>query len=228
MCEVPTITGEYGSVTIPENFNSSYSPAPAWKEVLKTNERITQENLLLYQDVKGAFNQCHEVLLDPGKELLVFMLTDKDRKQLKNVPYSYPVAYALKANSMMNKHLEYLVRKVRSKLREIRIPILCEAYNGQWHKFVMEDKNAQPLTKLHGCDNWNLVASMSKDKCVNEIAMVSVVKRSTHEIIKEQQLDKGSTINLHEIQICKGSNSELHVSSVMRVMKYFYNVHPNS
>ena len=96
MCEVPTITGEYGSVTIPENFNSCYSPPPARKEVLKTNERITQENLLLYQDAKGAFNQCHEVLQDPGKELLVFMLMDKDRKRLKNVPYSYPVAYALK------------------------------------------------------------------------------------------------------------------------------------
>ena len=81
MCEVPTITGEYGSVTIPENFNSCYSPVLAWKEVLKTNERITQENLLVYQDAKGAFNQCHEVLWDLGKELLVFMLKDKDRKQ---------------------------------------------------------------------------------------------------------------------------------------------------
>ena len=83
MCEVPTITGEYGSVTILENFNSCYSPALAQKEVLKTNERITQENLLLYQDAKGAFNQCHEVLRDPGKELLVFMLTDKRQEAIE-------------------------------------------------------------------------------------------------------------------------------------------------
>ena len=103
LCEVPTITGEYGSVTIPEDFNSPYTPAPACQEILKTNERITQENLMLYEDSKRAFNQCHEVLRDPGKELFVFMLTDKDRKQSKNVPYSYPVAYALKGNSMTNK-----------------------------------------------------------------------------------------------------------------------------
>ena len=51
---------------------------------------------------------------------------------------------------MMNKHLEYLVRKVRNELRQRSIPILCKAYDGQWHKFVMEDKNVQPLTKLHG------------------------------------------------------------------------------
>ena len=28
LCEVPTVTGEYGSVTIVENFNSPYAPAP--------------------------------------------------------------------------------------------------------------------------------------------------------------------------------------------------------
>ena len=129
---------------------------------------------------------------------------------------------------MTNKHLEYLVGKVRNELRERSIPILCEAYNGQWHKFVMEDENAQPLTKLHGRDNWNRVASMSKDKCVNEIAMVSVVKRSTHEIIKHHQMDKGSEINIHEIQISKGLNSDLHVSSAKGVMKHLHSVHPIS
>ena len=33
---------------------------------------------MLNADAKWAFKQCHEVLCDPGKELLVFMLTDKD------------------------------------------------------------------------------------------------------------------------------------------------------
>ena len=69
---------------------------------------------------------------------------------------------------------------------------------------------------------------MSKDKCINEIAMVSVVKRSTHEIIKHHQLDKGSEINIHEIQISKGLNSDLHVSSTKGIMKHLHSVHPIS
>ena len=56
------------------------------------------------------------MLRDPGKELLVFMLTDKDRKQDKNEPYSYPVAYALKGSSMTNAHLEHLVNNVHEEL----------------------------------------------------------------------------------------------------------------
>ena len=66
---------------------------------------------------------------------------------------------------------------------------------------------------------------MSKDKCVNEIVMVSVVKRSTHEIIKHHQMEKGSEINIHEIQISKGLNSDLHVSPVKGVMKHLHSVH---
>ena len=121
--------GEYGSVTIPQNFNSPYSPAPARHGVLKTNERITQENFLLNAGAKGTFKQCHEVLRDPGKELLVFMLTDKDWKQSRNVPYSYPIAYSLKGNSMTNNHLHFLIDKVRNELKSRNIPVLCELYD---------------------------------------------------------------------------------------------------
>ena len=66
------------------------------------------------------------------------MLTDKDRKQDKNVPYSYPVAYAMKGNSLSNNNLKHLVDQVRSKLLECKIPVLCEVYDGQWHKHIVE------------------------------------------------------------------------------------------
>ena len=228
MCEVPTVTGEYGSVTIPPNFNSPYAPAPVRQSILKTNERITQENFLLYADAKCAFKQCHQVLHDPGKELLVFMLMDKDRKQNNNVPYSYPVAYALKGSSMTNTHLQFLVEKVRDKLCERKIPILCEAYDGQWHKFITEDKNGNSLTKLHRHENWNRVAAMSKEKCIREIGALSVVKKSTHEILNNTQMEKSSKKTLNEIVLEKGSNNQLYVSTREGKMKHIHSVHPIS
>ena len=130
------------------------------------------------------------------------MLTDKDRKQSKNVLYSYPVpvAYAMKG----------------------------KAYDGQWHKFVTEDKKGQALTKLHGCDNWNKVSSMSKDKCINEISMLSVVKKSTQELLKAENLDKGIVKTVQDIQIKKGLRSELHVTLSKQIMQYLHSVHPCS
>ena len=228
MCEVPTVTGEYGSITIAENFNFPYAPAHAHQEILKTNERISQENFLLNADTQRAFNQCHEVLRDPGKELLVFMLTDKDRKQSNNVPYSYLVAYALKGKSMSNKHLEYLVNKLREELKNRNIPVLCEAYDGQWHKFITEDNQGNSLTRLHGRDNWNKVSSLSKDKCIEEISSLSIVKRSTHEQVKSKNLQKGAEMMVQNINIEKGLASELYVTSAKQKMQYVHSVHPVS
>ncbi|MCG8623731.1 MAG: YqaJ viral recombinase family protein, partial [Proteobacteria bacterium] len=152
MCEVPTVTGEYGDITLPQNFCSPYGPAPGRIEVVCTTEHITRLNYEVAADAKSAFKECHQVLRDPAKELLVFMLTDKDRKQDNNIPYSYPVAYAMKGCSMTNNHLHFMVQKVREQLRNRNIPILCEAYDGQWHKYVTENES-KCLTKLHCRDN---------------------------------------------------------------------------
>ena len=43
---------------------------------------------------------------------------DKDRNQNKHVPYSYPVAYALKGSSMSNCDLHFMVNKLRNELKK--------------------------------------------------------------------------------------------------------------
>ena len=189
---------------------------------------ITEENLQLRINVKCTFKQCHEVLHDPGKELLVFMLTDKDRKQSSNVPYSYPVAYALKGSTMPNNHLRYLVEKVRDELLSRKIPVLCEAYDGQWHKFITEDSEGNSLTLLHGRDNWNRFTNMSKDKCIEQIAALSVVKRSTHEFVRASKLNVGDSIVLHDIHIEKGDENKIYLSSEKGKMRYLHSIHPLS
>ena len=228
LCEVPTVTGEYGTVTIPCNFSSPYATAPGRINMLKTTEMLTEENLQLSVDVKCTFKQCHEVLRDPGRELLVFMLTDKDRKQANNVPYSYLVAYALKGASMTNSHLKYLVDTVRDELLQRNIPVLCEAYDGQWHKFITEDVVGNSLTLLHGRDNWNKYSSMSKDKCIEQVAALSVVKKSTLKLVKAQKMNMNEHLCIKVVHIMKGANNELIVSSVAGKMKYVHSVHPIS
>ena len=75
-------------------------------------------NKFISIDAKSAFTSWHEVLRTPAKELLVFMLTNKDRKQNKHVPYSYPVAYVLKGSSMSNCNLHFMVNKLRNELKK--------------------------------------------------------------------------------------------------------------
>ena len=79
-------------------------------------------------------------------KLLCEVPTVSNRKQQKNIPYSYPVAYALKGSCMNNSHLQYMVSKVRTELRKRNIPVLCETYDGQWHKHITENKLSMRLT----------------------------------------------------------------------------------
>ena len=112
-------------------------------------EFIKSQNKMISTDSISAFTACHEVLRIPVKELLVFMLTNKDRKQNKHIPYSYPIAYTMKGSSMTNADLHYMVTKVTNVLFAKKIPVVREAYDGQWHNHITTSKPGQSLTKMH-------------------------------------------------------------------------------
>ena len=104
------------------------------------------------------------------------MFTNKDRKQDKKVPYSYPIAYAMKGPSMSNDDLKFIVCKLRNILYDKNIPVLCEAYDGQWHNHIMQSEDRHQLTKLFGRTNWLCIFKLSKDKCMEQLANFSIVK----------------------------------------------------
>ena len=83
MCEVPMITGEYGNVYIDPNFSSPYSPNTQCQIPEINLEYITEQNKCLKIECTGSFTTCHKVLHMPAKEIVVFMLTNKDSKQHK-------------------------------------------------------------------------------------------------------------------------------------------------
>ena len=114
------MTGQYGNVTVAPNFASPYCPCPVHELINHTPKHVMDLNAKLSLLASTAFKQCHEVLCEPGKELLVFMLTDKDRKQDKNILYSYPVAYAFRGSSMTSCQLQYLVDKLWNELKEMK------------------------------------------------------------------------------------------------------------
>ena len=228
MCEVPTVTGEAGNITLDPHFKSPYSLVPGRINMCSTLEDITEMNTNLSQKAIAAFKEWHQVLRDLGKELLVFMLTDKDRKYDRNVPYSFPVAYALKGSSMTNSHLKYMVDTLRNELKLRNIPVICETYDGQWHKYITENSNGTRLTHLFGRDNWNRISNLTKDKCLEEIISMFIVKKSTQNIVSNTAVNKGSEMCMPEINIEKQQNGSLHVWSGNKKMQYVQSVTPTS
>ena len=228
ICEVPTVTGEYGNITIAPDFSSPYSPAPGRIHIETTLENVTNASKNLSLSAKAAFEECHEVLRDPGKELVVFMITDKDRKQENNVPYSFPVAYVLKGSSMSNQHLHFMVDRVRNELRHRNIPILCETYDGQWHKHITESRNGDRLTQFHGRELWNKISGLSKDKCLETINKITCVKTSSLESISNARLLPRQGILFPGIRIEKGTSGELFTLTEAKQMNKIHSITPTT
>ena len=117
------------------------------------------------------------------------MLTNKDRKQNKHVPYSYPIAYAMKGSSMSNADLQYMVSKLRNVFQEKQISVLCEAYDGQWHNHITQTKSGEHLTKMHCRGTWSRICRLSKDKCIEELSNYCIIKSAQRNLIL--QLNRG-------------------------------------
>ena len=132
----------------------------------------------------------------------------------------------MKGNSLSNNNLKHLVDQVRSKLLECKIPVLCEVYDGQWHKHIVEsDTEGKHLTKLYGREIWNKYASYSKDKCLEELNTLSIVKKSTQMFISETG---ENTFTTPEIELTRGALNEMFVGTKKHLMQCIHSVPPVS
>ena len=155
------------------------------------------------------------------------MLTNKDRKQNKHIPYSYPIAYAMKGSSMTNADLQYMVGKLRDVLDSKGIPVLCEAYGGQWHNHITQTLSGRHLTKMYGRASWSHISKLSKDKCIEELSVHSIVKNVQGNAILKL---KCGFINHEEgnLEITQENNGTITLGTCTQKMSQIVSVMQNS
>ena len=93
----------------------------------------------------------------------------------------------MKGTSMSNSDLQYMVKKLRNTLIENKIPVLCEAYDGQWHNHITLSNDGESLTRMHGRTTWNSISRLSKDKCIEQISSHSILKTGHKNEINEMK-----------------------------------------
>ena len=176
LCEVPLVFGLYGTLKIDPDVTSPYAVTASRKEEEINLETLNDLTKMASTEIATFFTQAHTALWNQTHEVIVFMITEKNRIQHDSTPYAYPLAYALKGKSMGNADLRYLVTIVRAELRKRGIPILCEVYDGQWQQFITSDAGGRHLTKLQSRNIWNKIAAYSKNKCLEEMSDAATVK----------------------------------------------------
>ena len=120
-------------------------------------------SFLISDETQLILQKIHDVPRLEAMEILVFMISDKDRLQDSSALNSMPFAYALKGRCLSISELRYLINKVRNTLHEREIKVLCEIYNGQWQYTVMHDKYGNPLNRLRvSTGTWSRISKLSK------------------------------------------------------------------
>ena len=176
VCEIPSFRGVQGIL----HKNEILSPLSYCDIRDKCNikmEEINRQCKAICFEGKPLFQSVHNTLRQEAQEALVFMLSDHNRQHDEYVPYSMPLGYAMKGKTLKNNELSFLIDHCRDELKEKKIPILCEVYDGQWQNVCMTSTEGEPLNKLHLIKpTWQRIQKLSKEKCIQELTLASKLK----------------------------------------------------
>ena len=204
----------YGTLSIDAELPSPYAVKKNQETAEISHEEIQRLTKLGHTECLTFFNQAHTALRTQAHEVIVFMLTEKNRIQHDSIPYAYPVAYALKGASMTNADLRYLVDTVREACRNRNIPLLCEVYDGQWQNFITTSRDGKHLTKLHARNSWNRISALTKDKVLEEMYNASAVQTWDLDLVASHRwLNPNESLELTNICIWKKYTGSLFAES---------------
>lgn len=100
------------------------------------------------QTLKRWFKRSYELTRREATEILVYMISDLDRKFHMEVENSFPIAYAMKGPSLSSDAFREMTEHVMKECQSrYGITIGVTTADGQWHRFGIRDKNDNPLTK---------------------------------------------------------------------------------
>ena len=213
LCEIPSLFGVEGALRQSEIL-SPYSICDTRDECTVDINMIERKCATICLEAKPLFKDIHNTLHQEAQEVLVFMLSDHNRHHEEFIPYSLPLGYAMKGKNLSNNELRHLIDHCRDTLKNRSIPVLTEVYDGQWQNLCMTDKHGNPLNALRLIKPmWQRVQKMSKQKCIQELALGSKLKkRDLEQMEKSEHLEIGKT-NYYNLEISRIGDASLDVKS---------------
>ena len=213
VCEVPSFRGKM-EINLPEFYISPYATTSMFIENKPDYLHMFGMSCLIADDAELLLKKIHNVLRLQATELLVFMISDKDRLQDSSAPNSIPLAYALKGRCLSNSELRYLINKVRNMLHERKIKVLCEIYNGQWQYTVMHNKDGNPPNRLRvSTETWSRISKFSKSRIVDKLMFITNMKLGDIDLLRFSMCREGvNTYN--NVDVTKTSQGALHITTL--------------
>ena len=125
ICEVPNFRSEI-IVNLPDEYISPYTsvdlPTPNVLDFMS----VMEVSGIAVEECNLLFTKIHEVMREQSSELIMFMISDKDRMQTLDYPTFASLGFALKGSCLSNKQLCHLINTMRDECKK-------EAYIYLWN-----------------------------------------------------------------------------------------------
>ena len=213
VCEVPLFRGKM-KINLLEFYLSPYSTTSMFLENKPNYLDMFAMSCLISYEAQLILQQIQNVLRLQATELLVFMISDKERLQDSSALNSMLLAYALKGRYLSNSELRYLINKVRNTLHERKIKVLCEIYDGQWQYTVMHDQDGNPLNRLRvSTGTWSRISKLSKSRTLDELMTITSLKLSDIDLLRFSTFRQGMN-TYNNVEVTKTSAGALHITTL--------------
>ena len=178
ICEVPSFRGEM-IVDLPDEYISPYSSVVLPNPNLLDFMFVMEMNRIAVEECNLLFTKIHEVMREQSSELVMFIISDKDRMQT-----SAPLGFALKGFCLSNKQLRHLINTTQNECKRKGIAILVECYDGQWQLTVMTSEDGELLNLLrlaHG--TWSKIRKMGKLCILKEVLSTNKISNGDKDLL---------------------------------------------
>ena len=201
VCRVPSFMGQM-EMNLPEFYTSPYSMTSMFLENKHNFLDMFAMSCLIADKAELLLKKIHDVLRLQVTELLVFIISNRDRLQDLLALNSMPLVYALKGRCMSNSELKFLINKVRNTLY------------GKWQYTVMHNEDGNSLNRLRvSSGTWSRISKLSKNRIVDELMMIISLRLGDINLLGFSTFrQRMNTYN--NVEVTKTSTGALHITAL--------------
>ena len=152
---------------------------------LAHDEQVTVEGaLLICESALKVIDNGYNLLRKRATEVMVWVLTNKDRNSKLEIPCSLPIAYGLKDYKLTNQAFRCATEEILKECRKRGIRVFSFATDGQWIQTMVRDGTKRPLTIYElQKDVWSDVQKLTKAELVRKIALLNKITGNEDDIL---------------------------------------------
>ena len=155
-------------------------------------------------DAADIIEEGYNFLRVEASEILAFVATNCSRIVQPGLPPHLPIAYGLRGHSMPMDIMRNMVNDIRNELKKREASVLCEVYDGQFHKLNVRSQSGQPLTRLQQRhDHFNgIMKDYERLELIERLSAYCKISTKDLEYICNAEFENNIKLKLDTVTMC--------------------------